>query len=615
VFFSGLNAEAYDRTYRDRELLVRISRYFRPYGRWLLWSVVGIVGMSVAQATVPILVSQGVDSIAIQTTGESFAGMAIALFFLGIVVWLFNWLRRRLTARAVGNAMLDLRADAFQASVSQDMAFYDEFSTGRVVSRITSDTQEFAQVIVLVTDLASQFVQVLILVVVLAVLDLRLTFWLLAILPVFFFVAYGFRKIARVVTRRGMRAMANVNAVIKEAVTGIAIAKNFRQETFIHKEFDEINLQSYRVNVRRGFVLSSVFPTLNALGGAGTAALTYLGGMSAAESAVTVGAWYLFLRGLERFWFPVLNLSAFWSQVQGGLSAAERVFALIDAESSVQQRGEAVPPKLAGRIDFERIEFHYKAGEPVLEEFSLTIPAGQNLALVGHTGAGKSSIVKLIARFYEFQEGRILVDDHDLRELDLQGYRSQLGIVPQVPFLFAGTVLDNIRYARPNAAEDNIRSLANQVGEGEWLDSLPEGLHSQVGERGKRLSMGQRQMVALMRVLVQKPSIFLLDEATANIDPFTESQIQHALTLILEQSTSIMIAHRLSTVKAADRILVMQSGKMIEEGNHQELMASGGHYAELYQTYFRHQSLAYVEGARRTALKEELGEPKLKTAR
>lgn len=609
MFFSGLDAEAYDRTYRDRELIVRISRYFRPYRRWLLWSVVGILGMSAAQAAMPILISSGVDRIALQATGESFAGMAMALLGLGVSVWMFNWLRRRLTTRSVGNAMLDLRSDAFRASVSQDMAFYDEFSSGRVVSRITSDTQEFAQVIVLVTDLASQFVQVLILVVVLAALDLRLTFWLIAILPVFFFVAYGFRKIARVVTRRGMRAMANVNAVIKEAVTGISIAKNFRQESFIYQEFNEINLQSYTANVRRGFVLSSVFPTLNVLGGLGTAALTYLGGMSAAEGAVTVGAWYLFLRGLERFWFPVLNLSAFWSQVQGGLSAAERVFALIDAESTVHQISEISPAKLRGRITFEQVGFHYKVGEPVLEEFDLDIAAGQNLALVGHTGAGKSSIVKLIARFYEFQEGRILVDSHDLRQLDLQGYRSQLGIVPQVPFLFAGSVVNNIRYARPHAEEDEIKALANQVGEGEWLESLPEGLHSQVGERGKRLSMGQRQLVALMRVLVQKPSIFLLDEATANIDPFTESQIQQALLLILEQSTSIMIAHRLSTVKAADRILVMKSGQMIEEGNHQELMHRGGHYAELYKTYFRHQSTEYIDhaGSLRISLADESG--------
>jgi ATP-binding cassette subfamily B protein len=531
--------------------------------------------------------------------------LAIVLLVLGITVWVSNWVRRRLTVRAVGNAMLDLRRDAFQASVSQDMAFYDEFSTGKVVSRITSDTQEFAQVIVLVTDLASQFVQVGILIAVLAVLDLRLTFWLIAILPVIFFVAYGFRKIARVVTRRGMRAMANVNAVIKEAVTGIAIAKNFRQESFIYQDFNQINLQSYRANVRRGLVLSSVFPTLNALGGVGTAALVYLGGMSAAQGAVTFGAWYLFIRGLDRFWFPVLNLSAFWSQVQGGLSAAERVFALIDSEPTVQQTAQISPPPLRGKIHFEQVRFHYKAGEPVLESFDLEIPARQNLALVGHTGAGKSSIVKLIARFYEFQAGRILVDDLDLRQLDLQAYRGQLGIVPQAPFLFAGTVLDNIRYARPMVSEQEVQALANQVGEGEWLESLPEGLHSEVGERGKRLSMGQRQLVALMRVLVQKPSIFLLDEATANIDPFTESQIQHALLLILEQSTSIMIAHRLSTVKAADRILVMDTGRIIEQGNHQDLMARGGHYAELYQTYFRHQSLAYVEQARRNALDEK----------
>jgi ATP-binding cassette subfamily B protein len=228
----------------------------------------------------------------------------------------------------------------------------------------------------------------------------------------------------------------------------------------------------------------------------------------------------------------------------------------------------------------------------------MCIEPGENLALVGHTGAGKSSIVKLIARFYEFQGGRLLIDDQDIRSFDLQDYRKQLGIVSQTPFLFSGTVADNIRYTSPDVRDEEIEELAQKIGDGEWIETLPEGLQSEVGERGNRLSMGVRQLVSLMRVLVQPPAIFILDEATASIDPFTESQIQKTLNLILAGSTSILIAHRLSTVKASDRIIVLHEGKIIEEGNHQALMQGKGHYAELYNTYFRHQSLEYVESAR-----------------
>jgi ABC-type multidrug transport system fused ATPase/permease subunit len=229
----------------------------------------------------------------------------------------------------------------------------------------------------------------------------------------------------------------------------------------------------------------------------------------------------------------------------------------------------------------------------VLKDFSLSIPAGQKLAVVGHTGAGKSSLVKLITRFYEFQGGQILIDGRDIRTLDLGQYRRNVGLVPQAPFLFSGTVAENIRYGRSDANDDDVAVAALKLGGGEWVDDLPNGLQTDVGERGARLSLGQRQLVALARVLLQDPSIFILDEATASIDPFTEEQIQEGLDVVMRGRTSIIIAHRLSTVRTADRIIVLQRGQIIEEGTHRQLLASGGHYAELYNTYFRHQSLDY----------------------
>jgi len=288
--------------------------------------------------------------------------------------------------------------------------------------------------------------------------------------------------------------------------------------------------------------------------------------------------------------------------VQSGLSAAERVFALVDAESLVIQVDHKPVQDLKGDIRFSNVCFQYGEKDPVLENFNLHIQPGETIALVGHTGAGKSTIAKLISRFYEFQDGEILIDGHDIRSFDLHSYRSRLGIVSQVPFLFSGWVLENICYACPGEADiAAIERLANQIGSGEWLESLPDGLYTEVGERGSLLSMGQRQMISLMRVLVQKPCIFILDEATASIDPFTERQIQEALNMILTNTTSILIAHRLSTVKSADRIIVLENGRIIEQGNHDGLLDRGGHYAELYNTYFRHQSLEYIEQSRHFA--------------
>jgi ATP-binding cassette subfamily B protein len=608
-FFAGLDAEKYDRKYSDRELIRRILNYFRPHFARLF--VVGFLVLIVsgAGALMPILVSRGVDFLKDELTPINALLIPFAVMLTGVIAWLANWQARRLIVRSVADVVARLANEAFASAAEHDLSFYDQFSTGKIASRITSDTQDFGQLVVLTTDLISQVVESLILAIVLVNLEWRLALTLFAVIPIVGVLAMSFRSLARKVTRAGMRAMANVNQTIKETVSGIAVAKNFRQEGRIFELFDQSNRLSYQVNVRRGLVLSMVFPVLNTVGGWMTALLVYVGGISAVQGAVTVGAWYLFLLSLDRFMFPVMNLSSFWTQIQNGLSAAERVFGLIDADPSVVQTGDLKAPRLKGKIDFNHVYFRYSDALPVLEDFNLHISPGESVALVGHTGAGKSSIVKLIARFYEFQGGEILIDGMDIRSFDLGSYRCQLGIVSQVPFLFSGTILENIQYSCKGASRDEIERLAYQIGNGEWLEALPDGLMTQVGERGGRLSMGQRQLVSLMRVLVQKPAIFMLDEATASIDPFTERQIQRALEMVLSQSTSILIAHRLSTVKAADRIIVLDHGKIIEEGSHEKLMAAGGHYAELYNTYFRHQSLSYIEqvGKMRENVTDEIG--------
>jgi len=597
-FFAGLNPEKYDRQYSDRVLARRIASYFKSQAVRLSIVAILVVALSGINAALPVLVGRVVDLLGARPSLNVIWLIGLAMLGIGVGTWGFNWARRSLTVRAVGDVVLKLRSQAFHAAADHDLSFYDQFSSGRIVSRITSDTNDFGQLVVILTDVTAQMFQAILLGVILFRTEWHMALLMVGFIPIALGFTLGFRALARRVTKRGMQAMADVNSAIKETVSGIAIAKNFRQEGSIFQTFDLANQASYAVNVQRGLVFSLVFPILNAMGGIFVAILVYAGGLSIQQGIIGAGVWYLFILSLDNFMYPILNLSAFWAQIQSGLSAAERVFALIDADPAVVQIDAREAERLKGQIRFENLGFHYTDDEPILADFELVIPPGQNLALVGHTGAGKSSIAKLIARFYEFQSGKLTIDGRDIRTFDLQSYRRQLGIVSQVPFLFSGTVAENIRYAAPGAPEADMLRLARQIGDGEWLETLPDGLETQVGERGNRLSMGQRQLVALMRVLVQNPAIFILDEATASIDPFTEWQIQQALGLILKNATSILIAHRLSTVKAADRIVVMQTGAIIEEGNHEGLLAQGGHYAELYNTYFRHQSLAYVEQAR-----------------
>lgn len=599
----GLETEDYDRIYGDKTLLLRIMSYFRPYSRQTALTAAAMALNAVMGIGAPILISRAIDIVSVRPSIRGILLFSTGVLLLGVSAWIFSYIKMLFSARVTGNVVLNMRRDVFDALMNHDLSFFHDHPSGKIVSRVTSDTHDFSEVVRLTVDLMGQCMVVGILVIWLFMIDVRLTLLTLAMIPFATLMALGFRKVARTVTQQARRITAVINAEIQESVSGISVAKSFRKEDAIYRSFRVNNDQAYRYGIRRGLVLSSIFPVISSASSIGLALLVFVGGLTVKSGRLSPGDWYLFMQSVAYIWWPMLNISSFWSQFQDGLSAAERVFALMDAESEIVQTGADEPLALEGRIEFDQVDFRYTDNETVLSGFSLRIAPRETLALVGHTGAGKSSIVKLIARFYEFGSGSLLIDGKDIRALDLKHYRRQIGIVPQEPFLFSGSAADNIRFGNPDASDDEIRTAATRIGGGEWISSLSDRLKTDVGERGANLSMGQRQLVALARVLLKNPAIFILDEATASVDPFTEVQIKEGLETVMQDRTAIVIAHRLSTVRTADRIIVLDNGRIVEQGDHDSLMAGSGRYHELYHTYFRHQDVGYVE---RGNLKSEI---------
>ncbi len=654
----GLETENYDRTYSDRMLVRRVLTYFRPHRKKIAIVALSLFLSSAANAAGPILISRVIDMISGSPKTELILVSALAVIAFGGFGWLCNYIHERLLSEAVGDVVLEVRSDAFKKTVGHDLSFFDENASGKIVSRIASDTQDFASLVSLVTDFSGQFLLVAIMTVWLFFIDYRLTLLLLAMTPLAAGIALSFRRIARKVSLNSKQANAEINSHIQESISGIMIAKTFRKESNLFEMFEKNNRLAYRVGLRKGIILNTIFPVMGIASGCSTALLAFVGGLATTKGHMSPGQWYLFMQAVGFFWWPLLNIASFWSQFQDGLSAAERVFSLVDAEPKVKQCAEARgaantlhagastdfgasvtaaddPHAIAGTagagtekgagrpeaadsdaldsagcpypissvlgsskrtsVEFRNLSFSYNDKEHVLDRFNLYIQPGETLAIVGPTGAGKSSIAKLIARFYEFQSGDLLINGTDIRSLELDEYRRRIGYVPQDPFLFTGTVAENIRYGRPEATDEEVAFAASHLGRGDWLDDLPNGLSTSVGERGSSISFGQRQLIALARVLLKDPDLFILDEATASVDPFTEAQIQEGLDAVMNGRTAVVIAHRLSTVKRVHRIIVLDKGVIQEEGTHESLLKSGGRYADLYNTFFRHQSLEYVE--------------------
>ena len=602
----GLDKDDFDRQYSDRVLFRRIIGYFKPYKYMILLLSLTLTIASFSSTLIPVLIANTLDNL----TSGGVTTLIVLLLTFAILSFLFNMIQQEFTYRATSSAVYDLRSDAFNALIEKDMSFFDKQPAGRLASRVVNDTNDFGQTVSLVSNLVGQLLTVFFLIFFLLQYSVKLTIVIVFFGPFIVLVALSFRKIARKVALASQRILAKVNALIQETTSGIYIAKSFRAEQSIYDEFDEMNNTSYDVNLKRGLVFNSIFPVLGVLTAIATSTIVFFGVQDLLQNQVsifgfiihpenlTIGNFYLFITGLNLFFQPLLQIASFWSQFQQGLAASERIFALVDAENAVIQYDSKIISEPKGKIEFRNITFAYKEGVNIFENFSLKIAAGEKLAIVGHTGAGKSSLAKLLSRSYEFQQGGIFIDDYDIRSLDIDGYRKNLAIITQEVFLWNESIKNNLLYGLhvdSKEAEEKLQEVLSKVEVLDWINSLEDGLETKIGERGSKLSMGQRQLISFARILLQNPSILIMDEATASVDPLTELTIQHATDVLMQGRTSIVVAHRLSTIKKADRIIVIDKGKIVEEGNHEGLLAKNGYYAELYNTYYRHQSLEYIE--------------------
>jgi ABC-type multidrug transport system fused ATPase/permease subunit len=604
--YAGLLAQEHQRRYSDRELFIRYIKRIAPFKKSVIRIVLFIVVSAIADIFSPLLLGFGVDELA-KTDPNFFLVISATLVYilLYVVIWVMFFLQYWEMSRFVPSFSQRLRIDIFDKLQEQDMSFFDKEQTGGLNTRVTNDVGDFGNITFLIVETIGNLILSGLTFAILVWLNFSLALIVLTSVPLILLIMFSLRKLARVVSRAYRKSLDNVNIAMVELVEGIHVCKSYCQEVVVSDRFNEINRKYFKTGFKLTAVTHLWRRLLGILSTITFIIIMYVGGQLVFNNAISPGSVFIFYLYLPRFFRPIMVLATFFPQFSTGMAAYERILSVLDSKSFVAQYPNAREVgELEGEIEFENVDFGYKNDEWVFKGLNLKIEKGEKLAIVGHTGSGKTSLVSLLARYYEFQGGSIKIDGIDIRNMKLESYRKNIGIVQQDVFLFSGTIEENIRYGRRDASEEDLGKAVTAVHAEELIEYLPQGIQTQVGERGKGVSVGQRQLISFARALLTNPKILILDEATSSVDAYTEAVIQEALEVLLSDRTSIIIAHRLSTVMNADRIIVMENGRIIEEGNHRSLLSQGGKYAQLYKQYFEHQNLEWDSSSLKTEIEK-----------
>jgi len=581
--------EKHIRKISDRALIARLLGYLLKYNLRFTITVVAIVVVSLTGLLPPYFLQVAIDN---YMANGDFAGLAfIAIILVGIylVNWVSNYQRTYQMSWMGQNMVNELRKQLFSHLQELSFSFYDSSEVGEIISRVTNDTDTLSQIFVQgVLSLISDVLTLIGIIAIMLFLSVPMTLATFSVIPPLILLIFFFQSRLRKAYRATRKKIAVVTSRLEQSISGIKEIQSFTREQDTIQDFRQANVENLQANVKAGKLFALLMPAVQIVGAFGTCVVLWLGGMSIINGSITLGIVIAFLLYVNKFFRPLVDLTTFYSTVQSAMSAAERIFVTLDTEPKIADAPDAIELRhVKGEIVFSHATFGYNPNRRVLEDINIHVEPGKTLAIVGPTGAGKSTIAKLLSRFYELQKGTITVDGYDIRKVTLSSLHNQMGVVLQEPFLFSGTIMENIKYGKLDATDDEVEQVAKIVGIHEFISSLPQGYRTSVGERGVRLSVGQRQLVSFARALLSDPPILILDEATSSIDPYTELKIKKALTTLLKNRTSFVIAHRLSTVRNADNIIVIDKGKIIEEGNHKELMKEKGMYYRLYKKQFK----------------------------
>ena len=574
----------------NRQSVRRMAGFIRPYRAPGALALAAITGQTLGELALPRLLGVAIDRGIAQGNSRALLGAVAAFMACVLFVFAARWTTGYTTTRVGNRVIFDLRFQMFRNMQVLGFKTFDRMGVGRLISRIQNDVSVLQD---LLTDgIIGLFADLLVLagiVIAMLTINVELALLTLIVLPLMVGVVMVWRRFAIAVYRAVRAATSRLTGYAAESLSGMRVIQSFRREAENFARFNRLNRTVYTESARSIRLNSVLPPSVELVSGVATVIVLVVGGRSVIGGALTLGALTAFIGYVTRFFQPVRTLSDRYNSLQAASVAAERIFEVLDEPPDIVDAPGARPlPRIVGDVEFDHVTFGYVTGRPVLRDIELQIPAGATVAFVGPTGAGKSSTINLVPRFYDVWEGAVRIDGHDVRDVTLASLRHQFGIVLQDTFLFSTTIAENIRYGRPGATDAEVEAAARAVGVHDFIASLPLGYESEVGERGSGLSVGQRQLIAFARVVLADPRIVVLDEATSSVDTQTELVIQAALRTVLHGRTSLVIAHRLSTIVAADLIVVIDGGRIIERGTHAELLALGGHYYRLSTTALRH---------------------------